>query len=232
MMELAQQAVEAEKSPGFTAISIRNSKFRVDDLALPNPLKVVILNASYENSYYGEEKFDPKAKGKAPVCTAMGYDSEALAPPAELTTKVHDTCEGCPNNEWGSADTGRGKACKNGRKLAVILADEKNYAKATVYVIHVPPKSLGNVSKYIKNLGKMLKLPTFGVITELSFDENEEYPLIELNAVAPFDMEQDQDRLAALMALHHKTKAELVRPFVRNDEEAKPAEGKKKAAKY
>lgn len=236
MMEIAQQGVEAEKSPGFTAISIRNSKFRVDDLALPNPLRVVILNAAFENNFY-EGKFDQKATA-APICTALGYDSEALAPPADLKTKVQDVCGEpgepgcCPNNEWASADTGRGKACKNGRKLAVILADEKNYAKATVYVLHVPPKSLSNVTKYIKNLGKVMHLPTFGVITALSFDEDEEYPLVELTAVAPFDMEQDQDRLSALMSLHHKTKAELVRPFVRKEEEAKPAEGKKKAAKY
>ena len=97
----------------------------------------------------------------------------------------HDSCKGCPKNEWGSADQGRGKACQNRRRLALIPAgyyqakrgsrdfdlqifdDPKHFQSADVAYIKLPVLSVKEWSKYVVQVSTSLRLPPHGVVTRL-----------------------------------------------------------------
>lgn len=78
----------------------------------------VILHPGFERAYFPDE-FDPK-RTVPPAC--YSFDNEA---PHEMAADPQaDTCESCPMNEWGSADRGRGKACKEGLRCAILILPE------------------------------------------------------------------------------------------------------------
>lgn len=231
MMDDAADQAAAEKG-GPSRLSLRDKKFSIDDLSQGSTMQVVILQAAFDNAYY-KGKFNPK-KPVAPDCYALGYDEAALAPPADLETKVADACGEpgkpgcCPFNEWGSGD-GNGKKCKNQRRIAAVLATEAANPKATVFTAEMPPKSGKGLSKYLKKLTKLVKKPSYAVITGLSFDDDETYPLVEFTGVSEIT---DRDTLINLMGLADGVKAALVKPFVRaaekdDDEPSEITNGKK-----
>jgi hypothetical protein len=235
---LAQDAADVaatEKGSTFPTLSIRDKKFAIDGLELPNPKQttVIILQAAFENAYY-EEGFDPDSPAP-PDCYAVGYDEATLAPPEDLETKQHDTCAGCPKNEWGSAEKGKGKACKNQRKLALISADAINdgpggVAKSTVVVLRIPPTSTGPYSKYVKRLANLLKLPPYAVSTTLSFDEGESYALLKFKEAARLADPAAPDSvllMQAIIALRDSIRTPLVQVVTFTKREAED-DGEKK----
>src|SRR5574337_71349 len=107
-----------EKPTGFnSSITIRGGVMMVDkNKVKDNELDVVILAAVHENQWY-TSKFDPDSI-QTPDCYAIGAEEEGLAPHADSADKQGDEngmCANCEHNKMGSADTGRGKACKNVR---------------------------------------------------------------------------------------------------------------------
>lgn len=172
--ELAKFAKdEAALEPLSTAktISTKGGTFTVDGADIGTTFDVVILDWVFENHIYGE-RFDPDNPA-SPICYAFGRSEADMAPHAEAEKPQCDGCANCPANQWESADVGRGKACKNVRRLAVMTASDflegpEAIAKAEVRVLKLSPSSLKAWSGYVKSLADELKRPTFGVITQLS----------------------------------------------------------------
>lgn len=152
-----------------------------EEVITGNKVSVIILDSCFEHSYY-EGKFDPENPAP-PVCFALGRDEGELAP--HKTVFDHDQaqsgeCESCPMNEFGSADTGRGKACKNIRRLAVIPAGKYNkagdfvfdnnpdsYARAGMGFIKVPVTSTNAFKTVNKQVTGSLGRPLWGVVVEI-----------------------------------------------------------------
>jgi len=123
-----------------------------------NVLDVVVLSAINENNFY-RGKYDPNNPA-SPVCYAFGSptgDDEDMAPHDASPDKQSDHCRDCPQNEWGSADTGRGKACKNVVSLAMVTADALDspeaMAKAEVFYAKLPVTSGKAWKGYVANCG-------------------------------------------------------------------------------
>lgn len=161
-------------------LSIRNGIMRIGDNQIPgNRIAVVIACNVFENAYYNTA-YDPDAI-VPPACYAFGTDSAEMAPTDLVKDKQSDSCAECSNNMFGSADTGKGKACGNRRKLVCVPAGEYNsktnewaietdadeFANATAAVLSIPPTSLVEYSKYVKTLAKEHKRPSNAVITEI-----------------------------------------------------------------
>jgi len=173
--EMAGAAVaqaETEQVTGsFKSISVKGGILSVDDNAIDdNELCVVVLAAVHENQLY-EDDYDPSAPA-TPICYAFGKTDKDMVPHEEAPNKVSDSCEGCPNNEWGSADKGRGKACKNVRRLLCVSADAIESAdslmEAEARMLKLPVMSVKNWSAYVKNtLGDEIKRPAYGVVTRI-----------------------------------------------------------------
>lgn len=153
---------------GANFISLRGGVMMYKDKPIPgNKLNVIVLDAIMENKYF-PNKFDPAAK-ESPACYAFGRDEDTMAPHKNAEAPQHSACAGCPLNEWESSDTGRGKACKNGRRLALITeGDLKNIEDAEVAYIAVPVTSVRGWAQYVRSVGEQVNRPTMGVVTELS----------------------------------------------------------------
>lgn len=172
--ELAKFAKdEAALEPTSTAktISTKGGTFTVDGADVGTTLDGVILDWVFENHIYGE-RFDPDSPA-SPICYAFGRKEADMAPHGEAENPQCSACADCPANQWESADVGRGKACKNARRLAIMTASDflegpEAIAKAEVRVLKLSPSSLKAWSGYVKSLADELKRPTFGVITQIS----------------------------------------------------------------
>lgn len=200
----------ATTGAGMKYFSFKSGVLSFDEAVMPgNKVAVIILDGLFDHSYY-EGRYDPE-NPSPPTCFALGRDEGELAPHKDVFERdqaQHDTCEGCPMNEFGSADTGRGKACKNTRRLAVIPAgkygkngafnlieDEEHYDDAGMAFMRIPVTSTTAYKTYVKSLTQNLRKPTFAVVTEVrlvpdaknqfavQFEALEELPIELLDAV-------------------------------------------------
>jgi hypothetical protein len=193
----AERYAEQEKLVGGTFLSTRGGKLAFGDEDLPgNQVCCIILDAVFENTYYGA-KFDPN-NATAPICYAFGRDDPStMAPhtsmqvaPDYFVPQSYD-CQSCPMNVYGTADTGKGKACQNRRRLALIPAgyyapkrgsrdfdlelfdDPKHFETADIAYLKLPVLSVKEFSKYVNQLNATIARPPHGVITRVSLEPDE-----------------------------------------------------------
>ena len=171
--EFAKSAANqaAAERPDTKFISFKSGVLSYNDTPAPGTaIKCVIIGACFENTYYAG-KYDPK-KLKSPDCWAIGFDETALIPGRSnrgeeaLTDAQDEKCDGCWANEWESADEGKGKACKNSRRLAVVFPPELGLGSDVLYA-RIPVTSVKNWSKYVNQIASVIKRPTWAVITEI-----------------------------------------------------------------
>ncbi len=177
MAAAAKKQVAQEKPINSVAtISTRGGVLSVDgDPVKGNALNLVVLGAVYENAYY-PGRFDPD-NPQAPVCYALASEDadtpeEDMAPHDEAEDPQADACANCEKNVMGSADTGRGKACKNVRRLVVVAQDALQSAEdmktSEMRVLKIPVTSVRNWAGYVRGPLAELGRPYFGVVTTVS----------------------------------------------------------------
>jgi len=170
---LANESVKAEQaSSQMTFLSTKGGQltYRNDPVA-GNKLACIILTAPVERLYY-KDRYDA-SKIVPPNCVAIDASSIGMKPLATSTDIQHATCEGCPKNEWGSSPTGgKGKACRETRRILIIPADAvtsaASVASAEVAAIRPPVTSLKNYSSYVQTVATAMRRPPLAVITEIS----------------------------------------------------------------
>lgn len=168
----AQVAGLAERTQPASGNAIQIKK---DKLVLPNgqeatELECVIVDFVTTHAYY-EGKYDPK-NIVPPNCFAIGENPKQMTPSANSPDMQSDSCQGCPMNEFGSS--GDGKACKNGRKLAVLPADAD--ADTPIWTISVSPTAIKGFDGYVSGVARMFELPPIGVVTTIGLDPSVDYP--------------------------------------------------------
>lgn len=184
--ELAKQAADSAameaNAGGGQFFSVKGGVLTWNDAPVPgNQMGVVILDSILENTYY-PEKFDPDNIA-SPSCFAFGRDDKTMVPHANVMaagTNESDKCLGCPMNEWASADTGKGKACKNTRRLALVPAgtfnaagkfepidDLEHYLTTPVGFMKLPVTSVKGYAGFVKQVAGALKRPPHGLITKV-----------------------------------------------------------------
>lgn len=135
-----------------------------------NKLKVVVLAHVLENKYYAS-KFDPNTPS-SPVCYAFGTNDKDMRPHEKAEDKQSEKCATCEHNEWGSSSRGRGKSCKNSRRLALLHADSlkkpSEITEGTVVYLELPVTSVKGWAGYVQGLANVKKRPPASVITEIS----------------------------------------------------------------
>jgi len=228
--ELAKQAAaaaEQEKNVGGGSFfSTRAGVLSVDGQSLPgNEMAVLIVDGILENVYYAG-KFDPDEL-ESPTCFAFGRDEADMAPHLVVQqngTAQHATCKGCPKNEFGSSDTGKGKACGNRRRLALLPAgafdkktdeytpilDPAHYANTEMRYLKVPPTSISAYAAYVKQLAGGLKRPPHGVFTRISLSPHPKKQFeVKFEALMPVPSEV----LGAIMARNKLEMTQIEFPY-------------------
>jgi hypothetical protein len=165
------QAASEKDTGGFKTISFKSGALAIDgNMVKGNEMNVIVLASIHENQYY-TGTYNPN-EPSAPVCYSFGSGGDDMVPHEDSPDKQNDACKGCWANEWASADTGKGKACKNVRRLLVIsedaLEDVESLMEAEMRMMKLPVMSVKNWTTYVNNtLKEDIKRPSFGVITRV-----------------------------------------------------------------
>jgi hypothetical protein len=168
-------------------------------------MEVVIIDFVSTNFYY-DRPYD-KDVVHPPACFAIGPEPSLLVPDATSPVRQADTCSGCPHNQFGSAINGKGKACKNGRLVAVTPADATE-GDAPVWILSVPPASIKTFDAYVSNLAVRNKTIPLGVKTRVSMDTTQQYATPLFDLIAPLTAEE----LPLFMANRDEAKQRLTTP--------------------
>ena len=187
MKQDAQIASNMESRVAATQFfSTKGGVLKFNDTAIPgNEMAVIIADYITEKAWY-EEDFDPE-NPQTPGCFAFTRgDGSDMEHHEDATNPQHDgpCCEtrpgaddGCDWDKFGSAERGQGKACKDGRRLALLPAGRKEgtewiinedpewYEAEELALLRIPPTSLKAWAKYVKQLAGALGRPPYGVIT-------------------------------------------------------------------
>ena len=171
--QMAKQSVATEASTTTGSwISTKSGVLSYGGNAFAgNKMDAVIVDAVLENAYFAE-RFDAD-KPASPVCFAFGRgeEGEEMHPHEKSTNPQHPTCKGCPQNEFKSADNGKGKACKNIRRLALLPAkplEADALQKAEVAYLKVPVTSVKGWATYVRTLDALRRKPPVGVVTQVA----------------------------------------------------------------
>lgn len=170
MERLAQRAADVkatEKATGGKMISFRGGTLTINGLVQhENSVNCVIVDFCSENAYY-VGNFDQN-RPQPPVCYAFGL-GEDMAPHAEAEEPQAESCKVCPWNKWGSAPGGRkGKACKNQKRLALVLESDIDLENPPIHFARIPVTSVANWLGYVNHLANTYSVPPFAVLTKLS----------------------------------------------------------------
>jgi len=171
--ELAAEAKDAAalEVPSAQAFSTRAGVLSYNGQAMPdNQVDGVILEAAFFNSMY-INKFDPN-NTFSPLCFAMSPNGEDMEPHENSYKPQAGACGECEQMEWGSdpnSPSGRGKMCKETRKLALISADDlaNGIDKAPIVTISVPVTSVENWGGYVNLLAATAKRPVWSLVTRI-----------------------------------------------------------------
>ena len=162
-------AIADEAGSGGAFLSFKAGQITYKGVAAAgNKMDVIVLHGVLENADY-EGEYEPD-NPRPPVCYAFGETEEEMAPHPKSAKPMSAKCIGCPQNEFGTADKGRGKHCKNIMRLALISAkplDAASIKNAEVVYVRVPVMSVSNYANYTKKLSTLHDLPPFAVVTQL-----------------------------------------------------------------
>lgn len=210
--QMALEATEAaadETTGGMAGIiSTENKQFSIGDSTIGSEMEVVIAGSAFEYSYYDR----PYERGvfHPPACFAISVSEVGMVPHTTSPDKQAEACSECAYNEFGSALQGKGKMCKNSRRLGVYAYHDGAMDTSELAVLKLAPTSLKNYAKYVKLLAATMGRPVWGVVTKLSFDPGMQYPLVIPTFVKPIEVIGDLEFLTKQKKLIRET---LVEPF-------------------
>ena len=216
--ELKSQS-ELEKAPSPMAyISIKGKKFRAGDEKLPNELYCVIVVAGYDKTYYASP-YDPDSPA-TPSCFAASIE-EIAAPSNNSPEPQSASCLTCPHNVFGSAKIGKGKACKDSRRLIMYsydkLKSEVDFSQMAQ--LRVPSSSLKAFSSYVRTVSLRYGLPYLAVVTKIELDQDSDYPSL----VFDYDDTLNSDEVLKIMSMKPSAIEAAIKTFSPDeDEEKKP----------
>ena len=203
-------AVASETGGGGQFISVRAGQIQYNGAGVAgNKLDVIVVENVLENCYY-EGEWDAD-NPQPPVCFAFGRESDEMSPHEKSAKPQHDTCHGCPNNEFGSAEKGKGKACKNIMRLALLPAKpltNEAINKSEVAYMKLPVTSVKGFSAYVRRLNTLHELPPFAFITQIGA-----VPDAKTQFKVTFDdteMIDDEEILEALVLRHEEQSKEIM----------------------
>lgn len=198
-------------------------------------LECVIIGSCALNRWYGKQySADDK---QPPDCYAFAVisDDPEMAPTAQVANKQADHCADCDKNVFGSANTGRGKACANTIRLGILTAedaeDADGIAAAELATAGISPTNRKYYSEYVDSLLEEHGRPPWAVVTQIkSLHDDKTQIRLEFKMVS---LIEDDDVLQALEKRFLKVQDVLQKPFsapIDRKAQGKPAGASKKFA--
>ena len=220
MAELAKKQMQAEaSSAGGNYVSTKGGHFSIGgNIVKGDKLHTAVVASMFVNAYYDQPYQDGVAV--SPSCFAINEDEGALTPHPDCTAPQHETCDGCPLNAFGTANVGKGKACKNQRRLALLPVTDDEVS-ADMLLLSVAPTSTRAWGTYVQQIGATIKRPTCGVLTEISIAPAPGKTYATLSYA--FERELTQPELAIVLPRRDEADTLLSLPFPKGEEAPAPA---------
>lgn len=229
----AQEAASEERMSSASALSFRSGQLNISGQPVAgNALSVIVVGSVFENQYYDPAyDYEPDSP-RSPICFAFSKKEGDLAPHEDSAIPQHEQCgmsgkPGCCEwNEFGSAEKGRGKACKNIRRLALISAaplTPEAVRDGEILQAKLPVTSGPGWAQYVNMLAATYQRPPWAVITEIGAVPD---PKTQFKVTFTFKGLISEDLLDVLEARHETTYDLLAIPYQANSEEEKPVKKK------
>jgi len=189
--------------PSIKRISIKGSVFRMmvegKEVAKneERAMNMVIVGAAQYNSRsFYEATFAEGQGAKMPDC----FSDNGINPNAKSTSPQASACKDCPQNVDGSAPSGKGRACRFSRRLAVVLENDQ---QGDVFQITLPAQSIFGkgidgklpLEAYVRLLGTN-NVSVTSVVTEMRFDTSSATPKLTFKAVRYLEEDEFANALA------------------------------------
>jgi hypothetical protein len=136
-----------------------------DDVDYQKEIDAVIVFTHRANGFWTGAYGSGDDQNKIPACSSMDGKTGVRMDTGEIRQ-----CENCPLNEFGSGtdqngNQARGKACKNMRRLYLMMSGNPN-----LYLLTVPPTSIKEVNK---QLAKIIAggIPYTGLVVKLTLEK-------------------------------------------------------------
>ena len=149
-----------------------NLTFVADGNEIGQEVVVAGIEVAWSKQYYAQ--LYQKGQSATPDCYALGAEEKGLFAHVNSPDKQNlqqdgtSPCDGCQHNRFGTARVGKGKACSDKPRLAVVLfhdvegKDEKAVRKANVYQLDIPSASIRNFSEFLGTLPDLTPHNNFG----------------------------------------------------------------------
>jgi hypothetical protein len=225
----ATEAAAEEEMFGGKFLSLKAGRLSIDSIPCAgNKLDVIVVAYTTEYALY-EGKYDPN-NPQPPVCYAFGKDEQQMEPHEKAAKPQHTDCATCPKNEWGSdPEGGKGKACKNTRRLGFIPADSINdpskIKDAEEVFVKLPVMSAKNWAKYVNDTNAQYKRPPFGVLTSMTTepDAKSQFKVV-FKSIGRIE---SQEAMMALIDRHEASQKTIGFPYSAAQEKAPVKESDK-----
>lgn len=118
----------------------------------------VMIFTHRSNGYWSQEF--GTGENQAPDCMSMDGKQGVVFETGEIKE-----CERCPYNQYGTDKQGRGKACKNTRRIYLMIS-----GKQEPYLLSVPPTSMKDVNKQLSRIMGRTKTPYTRMVLKFSLE--------------------------------------------------------------
>ena len=136
--------------------------FKMPDEQKVETFEGVILDQHPANAWWEPSEEEIGDKVRVPNC----FSQDGISPMEGSDMPQADKCNGCPQNEYGTAEKGEGKACKNMKRFMVLQEGSLFPRRLTI-----PPSSLKSADLYMTSLVDR-GLPYRCVVTEFKLLEH------------------------------------------------------------
>ncbi len=141
---------------------------------------IVKANPNLSKTWY-EQGWDENNNNPPDCASANG-----IVPDQGVPKKQSEACANCPRNAWGSDPKGgKGKACGDHRRLAVVPKDDlRNEALGGPLLLRCPAASLQDMAAFDSRY-KGMGYPYYSMAIKIGFDPQESYPKFTFAAIRP-----------------------------------------------
>jgi hypothetical protein len=152
---------------------------------LGNEIHGCIVDFCSANDYY-TSAWDPN-NPKPPVCFARGRVIADMVPEETSPEPQAESCAVCPHNVFGSR--GNGKACKNTRNLAFVLAEDLERLQEgevpDLHLISVSPTALASFDAMVKQCARLYSGPPIKAIVSIKAVSKGTYTALQFGNTEP-----------------------------------------------
>lgn len=137
-----------------------------DDVEYMKEISGVIVFTHRMNGYWPNSYGTGEGEDKVPLCSSMDGKTGLCRDSGEIRS-----CENCPMNQFGSGidakgGSSRSKACKNMRRLYMMLNNDPN-----IYLLTVPPTSIKETNRQLAKIMGSKGIPYTGLIVSLKLEK-------------------------------------------------------------